>query len=73
MYFNIVQPLVCQMVTMLHRASFWPTDLLSENVHNSCTALYIFSNFELCGFRLERFPLPLDAWDGLRYFYCGTL
>ena len=25
----------------------------------------------LCGFCLERFPLPLGAWDGLRYF-CGT-
>ena len=22
----------------------------------------------LCGFCLERFPLPLCAWDGLRYF-----
>ena len=21
-----------------------------------------------CGFCLERFPLPLGAWDGLRYF-----
>ena len=23
---------------------------------------------ELCGFCLERFTLPLGAWDGLRYF-----
>ena len=23
---------------------------------------------QLCGFCLERFPLPLVAWDGLRYF-----
>ena len=22
----------------------------------------------LCGFCSERFPLPLGAWDGLRYF-----
>ena len=22
----------------------------------------------LCGFCLERFPLPLGVWDGLRYF-----
>ena len=22
----------------------------------------------LCGFCMERFPLPLRAWDGLRYF-----
>ena len=22
----------------------------------------------LCGFCLERLPLPLGAWDGLRYF-----
>ena len=25
-------------------------------------------NLWLCGFSLERFPLPLGAWDGLRYF-----
>ena len=23
---------------------------------------------KLCGFCLENFPLPLGAWDGLRYF-----
>ena len=23
---------------------------------------------QFCGFRLERFRLPLGAWDGLRYF-----
>ena len=23
---------------------------------------------QLCGFCLEKFPLPLGAWDGLRYF-----
>ena len=23
---------------------------------------------QLCGFCLERFPLPLGAWDGLHYF-----
>ena len=23
---------------------------------------------QLCGFCLERFPLSLGAWDGLRYF-----
>ena len=22
----------------------------------------------LCDFCLDRFPLPLDTWDGLRYF-----
>ena len=22
----------------------------------------------LCGFCMKRFPLPLGAWDGLRYF-----
>ena len=25
-------------------------------------------HFTVCGFCLERFPLPLGAWDGLRYF-----
>ena len=28
---------------------------------------------ELCGFCLERFPLPLGAWDGLRYFIVALL
>ena len=27
----------------------------------------------LCGFCLERFPLPLGAWDGLRYFIFSFL
>ena len=27
MYFNTAQPLVCKMVTRLHRASFWPVEL----------------------------------------------
>ena len=26
----------------------------------------------LCGFCSEWFPLPLDAWDMLRFFSCGT-
>ena len=25
-------------------------------------------HYALCGFCLERFPLPPGAWDGLRYF-----
>ena len=25
-------------------------------------------NLKFCGFCSERFPLPLCAWDGLRYF-----
>ena len=25
-------------------------------------------SLKLCGFCSERFPLPLGAWDGLRYF-----
>ena len=31
---------------------------------NLSAAVYLY----LCGFCLERFPLPLGAWDGLRYF-----
>ena len=27
----------------------------------------------LCGFCLERFPLPLGAWDRLRYFIVALL
>ena len=45
MYFNIVQPLVCKMVTRLHRASFGRSSSFSEIAHNSWTAWYILSNF----------------------------
>ena len=27
----------------------------------------------LCGFRSERFPLPLSAWDGLRYYHLSQM
>ena len=34
-YFNIAQPLVYKTVTRVCRASFWPVEVVSENVHNS--------------------------------------
>ena len=37
---------------------------LGEERANLSTVVYL----SLCGFCLERFPLPLGAWDGLRYF-----
>ena len=30
--------------------------------------LLLFTCIKLCGLCMERFPLPLGAWDGLRYF-----
>ena len=45
MYFNILQPLVCKMVTRLHRQSFGRSSTLSENAHNSWTAWYILFKF----------------------------
>ena len=45
MYFNIVQPLVCNPVTWLHRASFWPVKLFFENAYNSWTAWCIWFKF----------------------------
>ena len=27
----------------------------------------------ICGFCSERFPLPLSAWDGLRYYFIVAL
>ena len=30
--------------------------------------LLLFTCNYVCGFCLERFPLPLGAWDGLHYF-----
>ena len=38
--------------------------LVGEERANLSAVVYLY----LCGFRLERFPLPLCAWDGLRYF-----
>ena len=39
------------------------TSVGEERAHLSAV-IYLL----LCGFCLERFPLPLVAWDGLRYF-----
>ena len=41
---------------------------VGEEIANLSASVYLL----LCGFCFERFPLPLGAWDGLRYFYCGT-
>ena len=35
-----------------------------EERANLSAVVYLY----LCGFCLERFPFPLGAWDGLRYF-----
>ena len=45
MYFYIVQPLVCKIVTRLHRASFGRSSSFSVNVHESWTAWYILFKF----------------------------
>ena len=37
---------------------------VGEERANLSTVVYL----QLCGFCLERFLLPLGAWDGLRYF-----
>ena len=37
---------------------------VGEERANLSAVVYLY----LCGFCLERFPLPLGAWDGLRYF-----
>ena len=37
---------------------------VGEERANLSAVVYLLS----CGFCLERFPLPLGAWDGLRYF-----
>ena len=36
---------------------------VEEERANLSDIVYLY----LCGFCLERFPLPLGAWDGLRY------
>ena len=42
---------------------------VGEERANLSAAVYLL----LCGFCLERFPLPLGAWDGLRYFLWHSL
>ena len=37
---------------------------VGEERANLSAIVYLYS----CGFCSERFPLPLGAWDGLRYF-----
>ena len=37
---------------------------VGEERANLSAVVYLW----LCGFCLERIPLPLGAWDGLRYF-----
>ena len=37
---------------------------VGEERANLPAVVYLY----LCGFCLERFPLPLGAWNGLRYF-----
>ena len=37
---------------------------VGEDGANLSAVVYL----KLCGFCLERFPLPLGAWNGLRYF-----
>ena len=45
MYFNIVQPLVCKMMTRLHRASFGRSSSFGENAQYSWTKWYILFKF----------------------------
>ena len=45
-YFNILQPLVCETLTRVCRASFWPVrPSVSVNVHNSWTTWYILIKY----------------------------
>ena len=37
---------------------------VGEERANLTIVVYLY----LCGFCSEKFPLPLGAWDGLRYF-----
>ena len=37
---------------------------VGEKRANLCAVVYLW----FCGFCSEKFPLPLGAWNGLRYF-----
>ena len=46
---------------MTDKVGLWS---IGEERANLSASVYPY----LCGFCLERVPLPLGAWDGLRYF-----
>ena len=48
-------------------ATFWERAAHSVD-HMFSLYFDYFDYLLLCGFCFERFPLPLGAWDGLRYF-----
>ena len=41
---------------------------MNKTVTKSFNETKLKLTVDLCGFCSERFPLPLGAWDGLRYF-----
>ena len=48
---------------------YWINYLGWEERANLSAVVYLL----LCGFCLERFPLPLGAWDGLRFLLWHSL
>ena len=54
----------CILLLAIHVSCSGSFTLVGEERANLSTIVYLL----LCGFCSERFPLPLGALDGLRYF-----
>ena len=55
---------LCSFVVYLYVNGSRSITSVGEDRANLSAVVYL----SLCGFCLERFPLPLGAWDGQRYF-----
>ena len=55
---------LCIFVVNLYVSCSGSITLVGEERANLSAVVYL----QLCVFCSERFPLPLGAWDGLRYF-----
>ena len=56
--------IVYSIVSYLYVSYSEPSTSVGEERANFSAIVYL----QLCGFCSEGFPLPLCAWDGLRYF-----
>ena len=67
MYFNIAQPLVCETVMRLHRATFWPVKLFSGS---QALFMKMLITLEPCGIFGSNFVyyciLTLSTTAGMR-------
>ena len=64
MFLEYVFSVVVSFLVYLYVSGSGSITSVGEERANFSAVVYLL----LCGFYLERFPLPLGAWDGLSYF-----